>query len=320
MDKILILFGAGASYGNGGPDLKPPLGGGSLLEELVRAEYPTWMSLTENERSWFAKDFEIGMETLQKACQNGETRVNFTDLHKEMATYFSRFHVADELGVYAQLFRRFQRDIFEGSVLLATTNYECLLEYSSRATYGRDAWKYRREDPGSFTIMKIHGSCNFGIGKGFLKVTGKMNNCGGETKGFQFRPYDLDTMQDNIAESGWQPALSVYAKGKPVIVGTDTVDGIQSDYAAAAADCTWIITIGIKPLKDDKHIWNPIMGSKTNVVSIDPSPDYMFFNSSIGSDRCCVWPMTFEAAAPRLFDLIQTILHRARPSFTNAEP
>jgi hypothetical protein len=149
----VFLFGAGASYGSCDcTPYCPPLGT-KLFSELqgrggVAAE------VTGALRDKFENDFERGMEEFFR-YRNTET----TAFLREMADYFAQFEPGPK-NYYVELARIVAQA--KSSVVLATTNYEMLLELAvKRAGYNIVYDKPPYYPKGGIPVLKLHGSCNF---------------------------------------------------------------------------------------------------------------------------------------------------------------
>jgi hypothetical protein len=151
--STMFLFGAGASYGSG--DCSPYC---PPLERDLFPELQRWggvASTVENPlREKFIVDFEKGMEEFYRH-RNTDT----TAFLREMAGYFAQFKPGPK-NYYGKLARIVAQA--SGTVVLATTNYEMLIELAldgagQGVAYGRPPQSIRKGIP----LLKIHGSCNF---------------------------------------------------------------------------------------------------------------------------------------------------------------
>jgi hypothetical protein len=125
---IVFLFGAGASYGSSGcyPEC-PPLGN-RLFPELLKKRGIA-ATFDEELRRLFDENFEKGMARFI------ETRdIDIPVLLREMGEYFLQFEPSPD-NLYVQLVQKLSQrqtslEGFAPRIVLATTNYELLLEHA----------------------------------------------------------------------------------------------------------------------------------------------------------------------------------------------
>ena len=158
---IVILFGAGASYGAGYVDPAPPPLGEQLYDALARQFPKEWGVESQLGRSAdeFRKDFEQTMD--QQVLRYPS--LSLLEWHRPVATFFARYRLdgsGDDL--YSRLFAVLETKGLLKRLTLGPLNYECLLEqalmnlglkvdYIIDNTFAAD----------SIPLAKVHGSCNF---------------------------------------------------------------------------------------------------------------------------------------------------------------
>src|SRR3989344_3495636 len=127
--KILLLFGAGASNGSGGVNIIPPLGN-ELFKELCNQFPDSWnYKIKGNLREKFEKEgFEIGMQSLYKNPE--DLAADVANLLREMTIYFSKFTIVNRQNLYLKLVNQFSNEFKNREIIIATLNYECLIEYA----------------------------------------------------------------------------------------------------------------------------------------------------------------------------------------------
>ncbi|MBD6990000.1 hypothetical protein G3218_03190, partial [Vibrio parahaemolyticus] len=72
--------------------------------------------------------------------------------------------------------------------------------------------------------------------------------------------------------SDLSPALSMYEKGKRVVVNSSLIDNIQKQYSNVVANSKFIILVGIKYIEHDTHIWQALEESSATLLVVDPYP------------------------------------------------
>lgn len=128
--KVVLLFGAGASYGAMGiSPYAPPLGF-DLFGRLRKAFPNTLGKVSDEVADIFDNNGpEKGMEALDDDAY--EHRWDLVQLIRDMAIYFSRFQIQDiSQNLYCRFVQMYTDRILGREMLLSTLNYECLIEYA----------------------------------------------------------------------------------------------------------------------------------------------------------------------------------------------
>lgn len=250
--KVLILFGAGASFGAGGINKLPPLGK-DLFNEL-RKEFPeSWGKISEKYIKKFQElTFEEGMGLLV------EDAINYIPLQRDMAIYFSRFKIVNpSINLYCKLFNRYIDLILSNNIIISTINYECLIELAL-SDYGQI--RYFGKDPG-IDVLKIHGSCNLIrddiSGGGKVELIPTVNLTGGI-----IRPVPPDQLENILKNKPLCPIMCLYTKSKDIFISPELIKEITSVFQKYIMKSNIVIVIGVKPNPNDHHLWDYI--KKTN--------------------------------------------------------
>lgn len=257
--KILLLFGAGASYGSGGIKDVPPLGK-DLFNKLKNNFPKSWSRIPPEFSKKFKENFEIGMELVY----DNQDKIDYiAELLKDLAIFFSRFKIDyPNENLYCKLFNKYKSEIEKNEILISTINYECLIE-SAIATFNPSI-KYWGDGDG-IEILKIHGSCNI-IPLG-LTGKGKYIPNKGVTEGplQTVSPETVEFKLDNIPAP---PAMSLYARGKIVITRPSVIKRIQEKFQSSTNLVKLMAIIGVNPNPDDNHIWDYIKETNSKIILI----------------------------------------------------
>ncbi|MBW1613551.1 MAG: hypothetical protein JRJ57_06145 [Deltaproteobacteria bacterium] len=262
MKAHVVLFGAGASFGAGDiiPE-KPPLG--NQLYNRLKDFFPTsWGRLPKEIDEVIAADFEKGMNIVYEQYSQ-----IIAPLMKDMAVYLIQLRPYSHESLYDLLIKRLIKLGFLESFLFSTLNYDCILEFcllnqNRRVSY----WDYGREN--SVPVWKLHGSANWfskdieaGAGVTFTKgVTFE-----GGLKAF------LDTNEvigKCIVNQGLYPSMCLFMKGKPVQIAPSIIMEQQKKWSDTVASARTVSCIGVNPLPEDSHIWEPIARTKAKLYFI----------------------------------------------------
>ena len=82
----------------------------------------------------------------------------------------------------------------------------------------------------------------------------------------QLEPRRLDEI-DAYYEDGPSipPAMSLYAPGKTSPVAPAWVDRTRKEWGAVARSANAVAVIGVRPIWDDAHIWDPVIASPSDI-------------------------------------------------------
>lgn len=264
MKNIVILFGAGASYGAGGtlPE-QPPLG--FQLFNILASNYPSsWGAFPKSVEAVFKENFESGMQLI---FEKYSTIV--PQLMREMAIYFIQFRPINGASLYCKLISDLSKNKLLSNVIFSTLNYECVLEYSL-IQQGHQISYFDGGTEDIIPVWKLHGSCNMfsdGVeaGKGVSYGSGVTWSGGIKAT--------LDTnevIEHYLVKTGLAPVMCLYMKNKPLNVSPAAVKQLQDMWKQTVEKAAVIVCIGIKPIAEDEHIWVPL--------SMTTSPLYFIGN------------------------------------------
>jgi len=262
---IVFLFGAGASYGAGGvlPE-QPPLG--CQLYSILERIYPgSWGGLPVEIREVFKSDFEHGMQLVHDRVGGA-----IPSLMREMAVYFVQFRPHDRATLYCRLIEDLHKNGLLERVLFSTLNYECLLEFSL-LHHGHGIAYFDEGTGNQVPVWKLHGSCNIfshGVqaGPGIAYGTGVVWEGGIEA----FLDSNL-VIQRCLVETALAPVMCLYMHGKPLSVSPAAIHGQQKAWAERVDAASVVVSIGVRPLTGDDHIWKPLASTSAQLYFIGDS-------------------------------------------------
>ena len=263
---IVILFGAGASYGAGHvlPEA-PPLG--DKLYNALATRYPNEWGAQSHLGIWaekFRNDFERTMfdEVLPRVPS-----LSLLEWHRLVATYFARYRL-DGSGrdMYSRLLAELKTKGLLGRLTLGSLNYDCLLE-QAMVEFGL-ATDYMLEDThpdGSISLAKIHGSSNF-VTEDLFSWRPYLTNAGSLTE-WPFTVLPVHGLEDALQRkfSTYQPAffpvLGMYSQQKPSIVASIKLSRLRNILGQRIIGAMALVLIGLRPTDHDLHLWEPVAKS-----------------------------------------------------------
>jgi len=250
---IVFLFGAGASFGAGGilPG-KPPLGI-ELYKELERIYPSSWGSFDLNIKKEFYKNFESGMGIIYDRCS-----AVVPQLMQQMAVYFIQFRPFQKGStLYCKLIQALDDMGILGKVVFSSINYDCVLEFSL-LLQGHNISYFDAGDENTIPVWKLHGSSNM-FCKNVKMTRGASYSRGVVIEGGLQAFLDVGTVVENcVGDSALSPAMCLYMKGKPLQISPSVITRLQKRWEELIFKPSKIFLIGVTPLTEDYHIWDPL--------------------------------------------------------------
>jgi hypothetical protein len=163
-----------------------------------------------------------------------------------------------------------------GSVVLATTNYEVLIEMAlNQAGYTIAYSKPANYPKGGIPVLKLHGSCNFlpdFRGGGFKGISFDLTpDPNIPLEEFSASIYDghvkpatslAEVRSFCRNEDSVAPALGLYMPGKHVMRCRSFVEYQQEVWRKAVNRAGRIYVVGAAVYAHDAHIWDVLAGAK----------------------------------------------------------
>jgi len=293
--KIVVLLGAGASFGSGDCIPSSPPLGRDLFSELCKLGGVA-SSVASPLRDQFQADFEQGMFAFRN--DNNLTIA----LEREIAAYFTKFALGPK-NLYRDLVQSVRAS--KHDVILVTTNYDMLIEEALGTGGAGIAYVTRPRVAGHIPVLKIHGSVNFVPALGEIIVSG--NNFGGDwSNPIVSSPTHFLWSGDEILEFMQKqpdiaPSIAVYAPGKPVPFAPRFVTEVQTQWQAAAAVADMIFIIGLRVLPSDDHIWGTLSRAPGSLAYAGGEPgEFQAWAKACCKDNIEVLGRKFADAMPLL--------------------
>jgi len=299
--RLAILFGAGASFGAGDVRPYPPPLGNHLFNVLEQHCPRTWGQLPAHYKRMLRADFETGMGELWEQADLAPSQ-----LFIDMGVYFTRFDPpGDGSDCYTHLLRAIQGRGLVGQTVIASLNYECILDVAAKPVGLLLAYlgKAGAPPPGNLLILKPHGACNL---LPAAQVHGMSLVAAGGESGFYNGglpnvPPSLPAVRQAYAEGfALPPMMSMYSKTKHSPVGRSFLQQTRDQWRQWVATCSAICCIGARPVLWDEHVWDPIIASDAPCWFVGGrDPAYEELSSRLGSRLHFVAP-TFKEAVPMI--------------------
>jgi hypothetical protein len=309
--KVVLLFGAGASYGAGGMDRPPPLGP-KLYSELCHAYRGTWRNIRgyveEIHRRFEQKGFECGMQALYDDPYRENPDLNW--LLRDMAIFFSRFTIdRPRENYYVQLLHRYRHDIAAGDVAIATLNYECLIELAA-GHIGLGQIRYKGGGPG-VRLLKLHGSCNFIPQNLFGDPHSVTINVGRDIIFDAPTRYVLPAaVESELGKVLLPPQMSLYTQQKHNVVNPDATKDTVSEFERYVFDAECVVSVGVRPNDCDVHVWGPIRETNSDAYLVAEESECRQWMEKHREAKTNVYFVgdTFCGTLPQIYSTIDGVL------------
>lgn len=307
---IVIVFGAGASYGAGHVQPEAPPLGASLYDALAMHYPADWGSTSYLGRMWakqFREDFE---RTMSDEVLPGVPSLSLLESHRAVAKFFARYRL-DRGGrdMYSVLLGELKRKDFLERLMLGSLNYDCLLE-QALLELGLTV-DYVLDDPhgrGSIPVAKIHGSCNF-ITEDLFSSRCQLTNANASSLECAFTALPVQNLEHSLRcrfstpPRAIFPVLGLYSPHKPSVVAPGRLQALRNILAQRIVDARSLVLIGLRPTARDPHLWDPIAESCASKIGyVGGTGDYDALKKFQG--KAVHVAETFDAAVTPILDTL----------------
>jgi hypothetical protein len=256
--RVVFLFGSGASHGAGGTDNLPPLST-DLYSELRAYFTQSWGRISGNLDAAFRERFEVGMQAACGAVPELPLLLN------HMGRYFAKFRIQKrEKNLYFQLIKRFRLRFTSGEFLIATTNYDCLIEQACPPSNP----SYWSKPEGSLRILKLNGSCNFLADANYQLSFTVGCNVNAADVNVPLRAVHPDQALKEFENEQNYPALGVYSIGGSGLIGEQQIRQIQGGFQQAVRDASLVIVVGAAPCSEDPYVWDHLAATEGELLLV----------------------------------------------------
>jgi hypothetical protein len=268
--RLLILFGAGASYGSNSVLPHPPPLGKDLYPQLA-AEFPAAWGVKSPFHRYDAdlrRDFEETM--FNRVCDRVPT-LTLLESHQKMALYFSQFTIGNPPdNLYYRLLAFLQEKGLLANTTLASLNYDCLIEQAVAALGLEVDYYCDRPSKDCVRLLKPHGSCHFitaDISAQRYQLTNP-NSMLGCKMNILPTVLLLDRLTSHFSDlsAGYYPIMSVYTWWKNTNIAVGTIEKIRNSWTEYANKASTIAIIGASFANNDDHITDAIQNTGTERV------------------------------------------------------
>ncbi len=260
--RQLFLFGAGASNGSGPCHPESPALGKDLIDALLPYLHPGLRPIIHGDLlSAFRENFELGMDQFWR-----KHAIALPQFTRDMGFYFARFSPQSG-NHYLRLIRALTHR--RHRVVLSTLNYDMLIEAAINLNGYRVSWAgHQFWEPDKYTLLKLHGSCNFLPDLHGGSIRGMSFDIGPPQSGIRTgavlsdsRPSrDMNEVRRFMREEDvLAPVMAAYHKDKPVFFGNpNMLDQWRREWAEFLQTADVLFVIGTALVEHDHHIWDHV--------------------------------------------------------------
>jgi len=312
--KIVLLVGAGASFGaGGGMRPSPPPLGDNLFPALEKRFPETWGGLESEVSKPFVHDgFEAGMVNLLTSGYSSLCN----RLLLNLAVFFAEFSFSNTDSFYHQVAKCILKSNGVGRTTVASLNYECLFELAARNVGLSVSCTRQGREAEDIVVLKPHGSCNFLPALNGNRFIGTQFTGTAEIGIYQ-GPLTVVSPREVLSyiASGQSipPSMSFYAPGKHTPVGAEAIASVRQEWASACAEADAIFMVGCRPSNADKHLFQPVVDSRSQVFMVGgrDGAEFATFSAALGTrlryiaDHC-------DVATPEVLKILRDRLSRPK--------
>ena len=284
----VVLFGAGASHGSETSGKVPPLGR-SLFDELVDFAPATWGALSSHWSDQFRDDFEKAMASYIESDAFG------APLQWDMAEYFYSQFSATKDNTYLALIQAVASKIDQ--CFFATLNYDLLL-FQARKLAGIPSENLK--------VCLPHGSaclCCEGI-----SATQGTSFTGGLSTGGSIRFFrDLADLRAEKANNVFPPVMSYFEPNKFTVSCSDFVEAERRQLEQSILSATKVAIVGVKVHPIDKHIWEPLVATKAQILYLSGvigANEFLNWRADVGRSGDIPIPKFFSEGLNELINFL----------------
>jgi hypothetical protein len=238
---------------------------------------------------------------MDKKIEQGFDLVPF---HKDIAEYFSRFRFIEGTNnAYSFLLRALKGKITKREVILASLNYDILLDLAVQKEFGTT--KIYGEIEKGALLIKPHGSCNFlsfhpNVNTNSLSVMVKKD--GISQFDFPTAPSFAkpEVLLKAIRDDPVPPYMRIYASEKLAPIGVSWLNYQQSMLIKNIENAQKVIVVGVRVNYADMPIWGELIKSPAEIylVNMDQgSRDFLL--NRYGNDKNLINDY-FEISNPKV--------------------
>jgi hypothetical protein len=189
---------------------------------------------------------------------------------RDLARHFVQFSPGPD-----NLYRHLVRFLFSvrHQAVLATINYDLVLELSINAEGQRIAYQGLPVPPGNASVLKLHGSCNFLPDLQPRQISGIGFDVGtsGAVLDAPVRavsPREVIEFCDR--EDAIAPVLALYVRGKQVLYCPSFVNAQVGAWSQSLRNAGRAFVIGVRVHPADDHIWGALARSPARLYYVGP--------------------------------------------------
>jgi hypothetical protein len=197
-----------------------------------------------------------------------------------MAEYFVGFRPADSSNLYNRFLSRISDPL---SLSYSTLNYDILFEFA--ADMNDLTVTHFENIDGKLFFLKLHGSCNYLPNVRNWTMTNVSFRGYGSFISLPLKAANVDETLNFCNSSLMSPAMSIYTTDKIAQFGDGQIRKTQETWKDLVMNADRILSIGVRPWMEDKHIWEPLSLTTAKLGYVGGKTEFYRWIESDRNDR-----------------------------------
>ncbi len=291
--KIILIFGSGVNLSIGlDKENTPPLDR-DLFNELEE-KFDSWKQIPEEFKLKCRVSFENGfteyMNCEQEIYSHKYIKENLPPIKTtnfplrlllDLARFFLGFQ-PKEKTTFNTLIQKY-KGALKSDIEVFSTNYDTIFDLSLY-NEGVKTNIFPETSINSFGYYKLHGGCNIAIASGFkvgkdqeIGVAIGTNFKGRISFIYPYQNQDYQLLDYNYKQFSALPLMCWYNEIKTKAVNGEFIEKTKFKLKTEIGNAELVIIIGLNFNILDKHIWNPILNSRSEIIYIGGKETCDFF-------------------------------------------
>jgi hypothetical protein len=126
-------------------------------------------------------------------------------------------------------------------------------------------------------VLKVHGSCNF-VTPDLRDWRAQLTSPNSHLEcGVEYLP--PERVQENLnlkfsnSNAYYYPVMSLYSSSKDDLLSPVAIRELRRKWAERVSGASLVVTVGVRPVKADRHVWEPVLATQARCAYIGSRKD-----------------------------------------------